>query len=183
MKNVVNTAVLTLDFSFQPINFRSARSALSLIVKGKALIQEDTGRELRPGLMFPSVIRLKEYRYIPVQKHEVIRKNILLRDRNICQYCGHKFPASELTMDHIHPQSKGGRDTWENLVAACKPCNRKKADKSLAECGMMLLHKPRAASIHTSRFVLKSMGEEDPLWRPYLYFDSVGDQRYQHAGV
>lgn len=182
MRNAVNQTVLVLDYSLQPLAFRSARRALTLIVKGRAVIQEDTGREIRPGMMFPSVIRLKEYRYIPVQKHEVSRKNILLRDRNICQYCAVKFPASELTLDHIHPKSKGGKETWQNLVAACKPCNRKKADKTLEECGMVLLHKPRAGSIHTSRFVLKNMGEENPSWRPYLYFDSAGDQRYQHAG-
>lgn len=182
MQNAVNRPVLVLDFSLQPISIRSARRALTLVVKGRAIVQEDTGREVVPGIMFPSVIRLKEYRYIPVQIQILSRKNILLRDRNICQYCAKHFPTAELTLDHIIPKSKGGRDTWENLCACCGPCNKKKADKSLEECGMTLLHKPRKASIHTSRFVLKSMGEEDPLWRRYLYFDSAGDQRYQHAG-
>jgi 5-methylcytosine-specific restriction endonuclease McrA len=182
MRNAVNRAVLVLDYSMQPISIRSARRALTLIVKGRAIVQEDTGYEVCKGIMFPSVIRLKEYRYIPSRVQILSRKNILLRDRHICQYCGHRFHAGELTLDHIVPRSKGGKDSWQNLVACCSPCNRKKADKSLEESGMTLLHKPRPATIHTSRFVLKSMGEEDPLWRPYLYFDSTGDQKYQHVG-
>ena len=182
MKNAVNKAVLVLDYSMQPISIRSARRALTLVVKGRAIVQEDTGYEVAKGIMFPSVIRLKEYRYIPVQIQIVSRKNIFLRDRNICQYCAKHFPTAELTLDHIIPHSKGGRDTWQNLVACCKPCNRKKADKSLEESGMTLLHKPRPASIHTSRFILKSMGEDLPAWRKYLYFDSAGDQRYSHIG-
>lgn len=182
MQNAVNRPVLVLDFSLQPISIRSARRALTLVVKGRAIVQEDAGYEVCKGIMFPSVIRLKEYRYIPVQIQIVSRKNVLLRDRNICQYCAKKFSTAELTLDHIMPRSRGGKDSWSNLVACCQKCNRFKADRTPEEAGMMLLHKPRPASIHTSRFVLKSMGEEDPLWRPYLYFDSTGDQRYSHVG-
>jgi 5-methylcytosine-specific restriction endonuclease McrA len=181
MQNAVNQTVLVLDYSLQPLAFRSARRALTLIVKGRAVVQEDAGFEVCKGIMFPSVIRLKEYRYIPVQLQVVSRKNILLRDRNICQYCAVKLPASELTLDHILPRSRGGKDSWSNLVTCCAKCNRFKADRTPEEAGMKLLHKPRPASIHTSRFILKSLGEEDPAWRKYLYFDSVGDQRYQHA--
>jgi HNH endonuclease len=172
MQNAVNQTVLVLDYSLQPLAFRSARRALTLIVKGRAIVQEDTGYEVAKGIMFPSVIRLKEYKYIPTRVQILSRKNIFLRDRNICQYCAKHFHSSLLTLDHIIPRAKGGKDTWSNLVACCGPCNKKKADKSLEESGMILLHKPRPASIHTSRFVLKSMGEDDPLWRPYLYFDS-----------
>lgn len=180
--NLTNKPTLVLDYSMQPIAIRSARRALTLIVKGRAaVVEEHKGHEIHKGFNLPSVIRIKEYRYIPVRTQIVSRKNILLRDRHICQYCAVKFSPGELTLDHVIPRSKGGKDTWENLVACCGPCNKKKADRSLEECGMTLLHKPRKASIHTSRFVLKSMGEEDPLWRPYLYFDSAGDKRYQHV--
>jgi hypothetical protein len=182
MRHANNKAVLVLDFSLQPISIRSARRALTLIVKGRAIIQEDAGYEACKGIMFPSVIRLKEYKYIPVRVQILSRKNIFLRDRNICQYCWKHFPADKLTLDHIVPKSKGGKETWANLVSCCSPCNKKKADKSLEESGMTLLHQPRPASIHTSRFILKSMGEEDPAWRKYLYFDSAGDQRYSHVG-
>lgn len=183
MRNAVNKAVLVLSSSFEPISIRSARRALTLVVKERAVIQEHTGQEVCRGIMFPSVIRLKEYKYIPVRVQIVSRKNIFLRDRNICQYCAKHFHTSLLTLDHIIPRSKGGRETWDNLCACCSACNKKKADNSLEESGMKLLHKIRPASIHTSRFVLKSMGEEeDPAWRKYLYFDSVGDQRFSHVG-
>jgi 5-methylcytosine-specific restriction endonuclease McrA len=182
MRNAINSAVLVLNSSFEAISIRSARRALTLVVKDRAVIQEHTGQEIYPGIYMPSVIRLKEYRYIPVRIQILSRKNIFLRDRNICQYCEKHFSASELTLDHIVPKSKGGRDSWDNLCACCQKCNKKKADKSLEESGMKLLHKPRPASIHTSRFILKSMGEEDEKWKPYLYFNSTGEQRFQHTG-
>ena len=172
MPNAINKAVLVLSASFEPVSIRSARRALTLVCKDRAVIQEHTGREIYPGIMFPSVIRLKSYTYIPIRVQVLSRKNIMLRDRYTCQYCDKVFPASQLTMDHIMPQSRGGKDTWANLVCACQFCNRKKADRTPEEAGMMLRHRPRPASIHTSRFILKSLGQEDPKWRPYLYFDS-----------
>ena len=72
------------------------------------------------------------------------RRNIYLRDRNICQYCGKKFPSSELSLDHVIPRSRGGGDTWENLVCACTSCNSKKADKMPAEARMKLIRQPKA---------------------------------------
>lgn len=122
--------------------------------------------------MFPSVIRLKRYRYIPVRMQILSRKNILARDHYSCQYCDKKLPPAELTLDHIHPQSKGGRDTWDNLVACCSPCNKKKADKTPEEAGMMLRRRPRPATVHTSRAIMRNMGSEDPIWQKYLFYNS-----------
>ncbi len=172
MRNAVNQAVLILNSSFEPISIRSARRALTLVVKDRAIVQEHTGREIYPGIMFPSVIRLKEFRYIPVRVQILSRKNILLRDRYTCQYCDKVLPPGQLTLDHIVPRAKGGKDSWANLVCACGDCNRRKADMSLEESGMRLRHMPRPSSIHTSRFILKSMGEDSPLWKKYLYYDS-----------
>ena len=171
MQNM-NRAVLVLNSSFEPLSIRSCRRAITLLCKDRAVIQEHTGQEIYPGIMFPSVIRLKTYTYIPVRVQILSRKNIFMRDRNQCMYCGVVFHPSKLTLDHIVPRAQGGKDLWSNLVAACERCNRLKADRTPEEAGMNLIHKPRSASIHTSRFVLKSMGEEDVLWRPYLYFDS-----------
>lgn len=182
MQNAINKPVLVLDYCLSPVSIRSARRALTLIVKGRAaVVEEHENHEVCRGFKLPSVIRLKEYRYIPARVQILSRRNILLRDSNICQYCGKHFTAAELTLDHIIPKSRGGKEIWSNLVCACSRCNRYKADRTPEEAGMVLLHKPRPASIHTSRFVLKSMGEDDPLWRPYLYFDSTGDKRYQHV--
>ncbi len=64
------------------------------------------------------------------------------RDENMCLYCGKTFPKRLLTRDHIHPQSKGGKDTWMNTVCSCTRCNSHKADRILSECGMSLLAVP-----------------------------------------
>lgn len=165
-------AVLQLNASFEPTSFCSARRALALVVKNKALIVEVTGREVRPGMPYPSVIRLREYVHVPFKQQTLSRKNILLRDRNICQYCGAKFHPSVLTLDHIIPKSKGGKNSFENLVSCCSPCNKKKADKTLDESGMTLLHKPKASNIHTSRFIMRCMGSDDPKWKRFLYHES-----------
>jgi 5-methylcytosine-specific restriction endonuclease McrA len=119
------------------------------------------------------VIRLKRYAYVPSRMQVLTRKNILARDHYMCQYCDTRLPAGELTLDHIIPESKGGPGTWDNLVACCRTCNRKKADMSLEECGMTLRRRPRPATIHTSRSILRNMGADDPKWRQYLFYDSA----------
>jgi len=73
----------------------------------------------------------------------VTRRNILTRDLNACQYCGVVFPSSSLTLDHVLPQSRGGRGTWENLLTCCHSCNRRKRDRTPEEAGMALIRMPR----------------------------------------
>ena len=173
MKNASNSAVLVLNASFEAISICQARRAVALIVKDTAVVQEDLGREIYKGILFPSVIRLKNYTRVPIHMQICNRKNILARDHYMCQYCDKKLPAAELTLDHIIPESKGGLASWDNLVACCGACNRRKADKSLEESGMMLRRRPRPANIHTSRHILRNMGADDPAWRKYLFYDAV----------
>ena len=95
----------------------------------------------------PHVVRLTRFdRHRRSFRHGVPlnRRNIYHRDANTCQYCGRKFPTSELSLDHVIPRSRGGGDTWENLVCACTNCNARKADKTPAEARMALIRKPRA---------------------------------------
>jgi 5-methylcytosine-specific restriction endonuclease McrA len=179
MQDATKQVVLQLNYSFEPMAFCNVRRAARLVVKGKARIIEHDGRELSAGIMFPAVIRLMEYRHVPHKMQTLSRKNILIRDRNQCQYCGERFQPSELTLDHVHPRSKGGLSTWANLVACCGPCNRKKGDKTVEEAGLMLLHRPRPMTIHTSRFLMRSMGVDDPRWKRYLYTES--DKKYTHS--
>lgn len=107
---------------------------------------------VRGRLAAPRVVRLtkfdrRRYRhrgrtsgpFVPLN-----RRNIYHRDANVCQYCGRKFPTSELSLDHVMPRSRGGGDTWENLVCACTGCNARKADKTPAEARMKLIRLPRA---------------------------------------
>jgi 5-methylcytosine-specific restriction endonuclease McrA len=121
-------------------------------------------------MRLPSVIRLLEYRRIPHQTRALSRKNILLRDRNTCQYCGTILASGELTLDHVIPRSRGGLSTWENLVACCHPCNRRKGNQSPTESGMKLMREPRAFNLHTSRHIMRLMGRSDDKWRKYLFY-------------
>jgi 5-methylcytosine-specific restriction endonuclease McrA len=98
------------------------------------------------------------------------RKNILLRDRNTCQYCATVLPSGELTLDHVTPRSRGGSSTWENLVACCHTCNRRKGNQSPLEAGMKLMREPRAFNLHTSRHIMRLMGRSDDKWRKYLFY-------------
>jgi len=171
--NVMHTPVLVLNASYEPINICAARRALVLVLKGVAMTEEENGHYLhsqRLALRLPSVIRLLEYRRIPHQTRALSRKNILLRDRNTCQYCGQALPSSELTLDHVVPRSRGGLTAWENLVACCHSCNRKKGNQLISETNMTLLREPRAFTLHTSRHIMRMIGRSDSKWRKYLFY-------------
>jgi len=165
--------VLVLNASYEPINICAARRALVLVLKGVASAEEESQAHVhspRHAIRVPSVIRLLEYRRIPHQSRALSRKNILLRDRNTCQYCGEVLPSGELTLDHVIPRSRGGSSTWENLVACCHPCNRRKGNQFATEAGMKLMREPRAFNLHTSRHIMRLMGRSDDKWRKYLFY-------------
>src|SRR5438093_6126852 len=125
--HALHAPVLVLNASYEPINVCAARRAIVLVLKGVAMAEEENGHFLhaaRLALRVPSVIRLLEYRRIPHQTRALSRKNILLRDRNTCQYCAEVLPSSELTLDPVVPRSRGGASTWGNLVASCHLCTR-----------------------------------------------------------
>jgi 5-methylcytosine-specific restriction endonuclease McrA len=170
----MHTPVLVLNASYEPINICGARRALVLVLKGVARTEEEQGATLhaaRIRMPMPSVIRLLEYRRIPHQTRALSRKNILLRDRNTCQYCAVVLTAGELTLDHVLPRSRGGQSTWENLVACCHSCNRRKGNQLLHELETMkLLREPRPFSLHTSRHIMRMIGDSDQKWRKYLYY-------------
>src|SRR4030081_1469104 len=169
----MQTPVLVLNASYEPINICGARRALVLVLKGVARTEEEQGAVLHAARMriaMPSVIRLLEYRRIPHQTRALSRKNILLRDRNTCQYCGVVLASGELTLDHVIPRSRGGLSTWENLVACCHSCNRTKGNQLLVETPMKLMREPRAFNLHTSRHIMRLMGHSDDKWRKYLFY-------------
>jgi 5-methylcytosine-specific restriction endonuclease McrA len=172
--STMQAPVLVLNASYEPINICGARRALVLVLKGIAKTEEEQGAILhaaRVRMPMPSVIRLLEYRRIPHQTRALSRKNILLRDRNSCQYCGVVLPAGELTLDHVIPRSRGGLSTWENLVACCHGCNRRKGNQMLHELeDIQLLREPRPFTLHTSRHIMRMIGHSDQKWRKYLYY-------------
>ena len=171
--HALHAPVLVLNASYEPINVCAARRAIILVLKGVATAEEENGHYLhaaRLAFRVPSVIRLLEYRRIPHQSRALSRKNILLRDRNTCQYCAEVLPSSELTLDHVIPRSRGGLSTWENLVACCHPCNRRKGNRLPGEAAMHLMREPRAFNLHTSRHIMRLMGRSDDKWRKYLFY-------------
>src|SRR4029077_14662833 len=128
----LHAPVLVLNASYEPINVCAARRAIVLVLKGVAMAEEDSSHFLhasRVAMRVPSVIRLLEYRRIPHQSRARAREKILLGDLNTCQYCSTTLPSGELTLDHVIPRSRGGLSTWENLVACCHPCNRRKGNQ------------------------------------------------------
>lgn len=114
---------------------------------------------------WPSVIRLKRYISVPYQNIILTRRNILKRDGHKCAYCGRgDLP---FTIDHVIPKSKGGEDTWENLVTACLPCNNRKGNRTPDEAFMKLRIKPYKPN-HIL-FLLNSVNHVDSSWKPYLF--------------
>ena len=171
--SALSSPVLVLNASYEPIHVCAARRALVLLFKGVAVAQESHDLQLRsPTASYdtPSVIRLLEYRRIPRQTRALSRKNILIRDHHTCQYCGHKGGAGELTLDHVLPRSRGGGGSWENLVAACRPCNNRKGDRLPDEAGMKLRKKPKPFTLHTSRSLMRQLGGQQTTWRKYLFY-------------
>jgi 5-methylcytosine-specific restriction endonuclease McrA len=171
--SVMQAPVLVLNATFEPINVTAVRRALVLVLKGVAQAEETTHTEVHSSsraVLVPSVIRLLSYRHIPQQSRALSRKNILLRDRNTCQFCGNSFPAAELTLDHVMPRSRGGRSSWENLVACCYACNNSKGDRTPEEAGLKLQRRPRPFTLHTSRQLMRLIGHRDEKWRKYLFY-------------
>ncbi len=90
----------------------------------------------------PRIIRLLFYDRLPRTEVKFNRRNIFARDKNRCQYCGKRFPTSELSLDHVVPRSVGGESEWENIVCACAGCNVRKGGRTPKQAGMTLIHKP-----------------------------------------
>jgi 5-methylcytosine-specific restriction endonuclease McrA len=169
----LHTPVLVLNATYEPINVTPARRAIVLVLKGVATTEEEDGNfvhSARVAIRIPSVIRLTEFRRIPYQTRALSRKNILLRDRYTCQFCGRVFPAGDLTLDHVIPRSRGGHTDWDNLVACCHACNNLKGDRLPEEAGVRLLRAPRPFTLHTSRQLMRMMGSSDDRWRKYLFY-------------
>ena len=161
---------LKLDASYRPIEVIDALEALVMCIIGKATPVETYDRKINsPSKAFelPAVIVLKtvvKFRFTTVACN---RANIVWRDGNQCQYCGNHFPFDKLTMDHVLPKSRGGKNTWENLVAACMKCNQKKGSRTPQESGMIPLKKPFRRKANILRTVNKSQISE--LWKNYLW--------------
>ncbi len=161
--------VLVLNATFEPINVCTVRRAAVLILKSKAEVLERGGSALRSEhlrLERPVVIRLVRYVRIPrdVRRRKITRKAVLARDSWTCQYCGTNRPG--LTVDHVVPRSRGGESVWENIVASCAPCNRRKGNRMPREARMHPRAAPRPPG--PAVFITLAAPRVPASWKRYL---------------
>ncbi len=164
----MNGHVLLLNADYSAMSVCSVERAVVLVLLQKAdMLHSRDDRMIRSQRMrvpFPSVVRLRAYVRVPYRRIMLTRKNVLRRDGFRCQYCGGR---DHLTIDHVHPRSRGGRDTWENLVTACTDCNSRKGSRTPDEARMPLARKPFRPS-HVM-FIRDYVGRLDESWKPYLF--------------
>ena len=118
-------------------------------------------------LQAPRVIRLLDYDRVPKQSVKFNRRNIFARDGNQCQYCGKKFPSSELSLDHVMPRSQAGGTTWENIVCACVDCNVRKGGRTPKQANMALIRKPEKPR-RSPLLVMKLSQRKYRSWQNFL---------------
>lgn len=162
--------------SYYPLSLWSAEQAIKQMWEGNVDVlatYDVTVRSPSHEFKLPSVIALREY-IPPPKKAPFTRFNVFLRDEFRCQYCGKKFPSSELTFEHVLPRAQGGKTTWENILSACGECNLIKANRTPKQAGMTTLSQPREPTI----FELREKQLKFPpnylheTWRDYLYWNS-----------
>lgn len=158
--------VLILNADYTPLTVANFKRAYRLVYKGKAEIVVSHGK-VNAGIILdkPSIIRLIKYVYFPYKKVTLSRYNIYRRDEHKCLYCGFK---DNLTLDHVIPRSKGGPNSWTNLVTCCMRCNMLKGDRTPDEAGMILSHKPFTPNY---LYFINKMHKIHEEWKPYLMDD------------
>lgn len=165
---MINLPVLVLNQSYEPLNISRVRRAMVLLLRGKAQVLENGLGVLHSVdniFPVPSVIRLTYTVKRPRLQRKLTKFEVFNRDHYTCQYCGRE--TRELTLDHVTPRRRGGKHTWENVVSACIPCNRRKAGRTPSEAGMKLLHQPhppRDGSFYIPYYQLRLHSE----WQKYL---------------
>lgn len=157
---------LVLNASYQPLCVVSVRRALVLALKEKADVIHTNGQVFHSEtfeLRAPTVVKLRYFVKVPYRaRASMSRRAVFVRDHFECQYCG----KTAENVDHIIPRSKGGGHTWDNVVAACRPCNSRKENHLLKEVGMKLRRPPTPP--HDSVWIRVSVDSVDPTWEPYL---------------
>ncbi|HEY3233097.1 MAG TPA: HNH endonuclease [Polyangiaceae bacterium] len=187
-RDVLSIPVLLLNRHFAPVSVASARRGIVLLYGGSALAIDDTGEAhsfltwkklpvrqdddclpiVGGALRVPRVLHLLGYDRFPRMTVRLTRKNLMLRDGHQCQYCGRLPSLRDLNVDHIVPRSRGGLDSWENLVVSCRYCNLKKGRRTPDEAGMTLLRHPQQPRWSMSAHILMAAREPCLEWQPFL---------------
>ncbi len=188
MSDVLSMPVLVLNRHFQPVQVTTAKRAFVLLYGGAALALDEDGEShdfelwrllpLRDGddelpivggsLRVPRVLHLHRYDRTPRVSVRLTRRNLMFRDAHQCQYCGKRPPLRELNIDHVMPRSRGGPDSWENLVTACRVCNLRKGWKTPEEANMFLARNPFRPKWTMSAQILLGSGWKFKEWEPFL---------------
>ena len=185
-------SVLVLNKFWQPLYLVSFEEGINLLFQGRGkIVLEDYGLlDLNDWLEYSEIIleERKDLKYIRTKTKRLIKPNIILmhnnhyqprievsfsrklieiRDKGKCQYCGKKLSKSEKTIDHVIPKSRGGENSWENVVLCCKKCNKKKGDKTPEEANMKLLNKPKKPKL--IEMLIKKI-ENNPEYQGWIKF-------------
>jgi len=155
------------DGQFMTYDFAGWREVSEFRSRNFRQEDDDWVRTVSSEIQVPRVIRLVSYDRLPKQTVKFNRRNIFARDHNQCQYCGKKFPTSELSLDHVVPRSQGGGSTWENIVCACVACNVRKGGRTPKEANMHLIRKPEKPK-RSPMLNLKLTNRKYQTWKTFL---------------
>mgnify|MGYP002507807426 FL=1 len=164
--------VLLLNASEEVISVIDWQKAINLLFSGKATkpynYSHSYSIKTNSGVFeLPAAIMLINYVRIPFRKVGLTKKNIIKRDDGICQYCACKLNSKNSTVDHVLPKSRGGINSWTNLVASCHPCNLRKGNRTPSEANMKLLRQPQAPGKDVVHIVLLDQ-HKNKLWERWL---------------
>jgi len=194
----LSASVLLLNRLYMAIRVISAKRAMTLIYRDQAEVvavedgkflafdfadwievsrakaqfephDHDWIRTVRFQIAVPRIIRLLGYDRLPKARVKLNRRNLFARDRNRCQYCGKRYPTSELSLDHVIPRSRGGTTSWENVVCACTRCNVRKGGRTPQEAGMRLIAPPRRPR-RSPVLTIKLSDSRYASWKQFLDF-------------
>jgi 5-methylcytosine-specific restriction endonuclease McrA len=188
MGDVLCTPVLVLNKNFEPVHLTTARRAFVLLYGGAAMALDESGepydfdlwrvlpvRDSDDGVptvtgsvRVPRVLHLHRYDRTPRLQVRLTRRNLMVRDAHQCQYCGRRPALRELNIDHVVPRSRGGTDSWENLVTSCKTCNLRKGWRTPDEANMRLARRPFRPRWTMTAQILLGTGSRYREWEPFL---------------
>ena len=195
--SALDSSVLVLNKTFVAVHIISVRRAFCLLFKDLAEVvslddgqyntydfstwselsayraahfrkeEDDWVRTPTSEIQAPRVIRLLSYDKLPQQTVKFNRRNIFARDHNQCQYCGKKYPTSELSLDHVIPRSQGGGTVWDNIVCSCVDCNVRKGGRTPRQANMTLIRKPEKPK-RSPLLNLKLSNSKYQSWKSFL---------------
>ncbi len=157
------------DGQFATYDFQTWREISEFRLKNFQYREEedDWVRTASTQIQVPRVIRLLDYEKVPRHAVKFNRRNIFARDNNQCQFCGKRFPTTELSLDHVVPRSQGGVSSWENIVCACIDCNVRKGGRTPKQAHMSLIRKPEKPK-RSPLLNLKLTSKKYHSWKTFL---------------